>query len=88
MYGIWIEEKHPTSKKAVKDYLTQDQTAKRLRAIILEDTSYINPGYSGSLRYAPKMAQGYTFVGPDPFRDRKFYGTVYWDAKSGKWKVK
>jgi hypothetical protein len=88
MYGIYLKERYIKSKKELKEYLTQDQTPSHLSAITLENTAFLTDGYSGPLSRAPKKVHGYTFVGPNPYEHRNFYGSLYWDPKKDLWKVK
>ena len=66
MYGIYVNGKRPASKKAVK--LADPHT------ISLEATSIFGNEYDGILATAPEGT--YTFVGPDPYTSRKFYGNI------------
>lgn len=80
MYGIFINSSRPTSKKQVRDVIAVDPHC----IINLEATSVFGNEYDGSLREAPDGV--YTFVGPDPYTSRKFYGTI--TKRDGKVTVK
>jgi len=58
----------PKSKKQVKETLANGGK------VILEATSMFGNEYEGDVRNAPDGT--YTFVGPDPYRKRSFYGTI------------
>ncbi len=75
MQGIFINGYRPKSKKAVRE---ADPSTVRLEA-----TSLFGNEYDGLLSEAPDGR--YTFVGPDPYTSRKFYGTA--TIKNGKVKV-
>jgi hypothetical protein len=70
MYGIYVNNGYtrPKSKKAVKDILADGGK------VYLEGTSVFGNEYSGLVDDAPNGT--YTFVGPDPYNSRKFYGTM------------
>jgi hypothetical protein len=67
--GIYINGQRPKSKKVVKEYVALYPEKVRLEA-----TSMFGNEYDGSVENAPDGT--YTFVGPDPHRDRKFYGNI------------
>lgn len=78
MYAVYINGRLPKSKKEVKEAAKRlDDTNALLSGglpnIDLENTSMFG-GYSGSLNNAPDGS--YTFVGPNPYTDRRFYGTI------------
>jgi hypothetical protein len=63
--------RRPKSKKEVKELIA----LKLADDVWLQDTSAFHSGnYSGRLDYAPDGR--YEFVGPDPYTNRKFYGTI------------
>jgi hypothetical protein len=68
MDGIFIDCGRPKSKKEVKEAVEDDPTT-----VHIESTGII-PGYAGPVSEAPDGT--YSFVGPDPYRSRKFYGTI------------
>lgn len=78
MYGVFLNLDRPKSKKAIKDAVAANQ------AVNLEATSMFGNEYDGPLRTAPDGV--YTFVGPDPYTSRKFYGTI--TKRNGKVTVK
>lgn len=69
MQGIYIDFARPASKKAVKQAVTDAPSH-----VHIEATSMFGDEYDGPL---DKMPDGrITFVGPDPYTSRKFYGTI------------
>lgn len=68
MYGIFINGQRPKSKKAIKEAVANGLQVQ------LENTSLFGNNYDGSLVNAPTGT--YTFVGPDPFTKRNFYGNI------------
>jgi hypothetical protein len=78
-YGIFLTGyKRPKSKKEIKETLLAN------RNIVLECTSMFGSNYDGGLDNAPDGS--YSFVGPCPFTNRKFYGTIV--KKEGRVTVK
>lgn len=73
MQGIFIDAKRPKSKAEIKRFLMNNPTDGFSR-VRLEATSLHGNEYDGDLLGAPFGKQ--TFVGPDPYNDRKYYGTV------------
>jgi hypothetical protein len=70
--GIYINTHRPKSKKAVKEAIAAGL------AVYAEGTANaFHPGseYDGPVDCAP-VGTVITFVGPDPYRDRRFYGTI------------
>jgi hypothetical protein len=66
LQGLFLENHiRPRSKKEVKEHVPN---------IILEATSMLDNEYDGPLDTAPDGC--YTFVGPCPFTNRKFYGKI------------
>jgi hypothetical protein len=78
MQGLWINGTRPKSKKAIKEALTAGDE------VALEATSMFGNEYNGLAAEAPDGT--YTFVGPDPYTKRNFYGTL--TVRSGKVTVK
>lgn len=78
--GLWINGRRPKSKKEIKDFLKDDYD-KAISRIEVESTSMFG-GYSGRLENAPGTV---TFVGPDPYTSRKFYGNLKFNAAKDKW---
>lgn len=79
--GIYVGRGRPTSKKMVKEAVEKDPSK-----VIVEATSIFGNEYDGRLSEMP-ITRSVTFVGPDPYTSRKFYGTIKWDAKKSCWKV-
>lgn len=69
MDGIFIKGSRPASKKAVKEAVHNNPAD-----VDIEGTSMFGNPYSGPVSDAPHGE--YHFVGPDPFTNRKFYGTI------------
>ena len=74
--GRWVR---PTSKKAVKEAIAADPAS-----VTVESTSLFG-GVGGAVDTLP-AGTTITFVGPDPYTSRKFYGTIKVGA-DGKVKV-
>ena len=69
MQGIYLSGyRRPKSKKEIKETLAQGGE------VILEATSVFGNEYDGKVSDAPDGS--YTFVGPDPYTKRNFYGTI------------
>lgn len=79
MDGIYLEGIRPKSKKAVREMVASNP-----HGVHIECTSMYG-GFSGAIT---KMANGdrKTFVGPDPYKKRDFYGTII-RKKDGSFKV-
>jgi len=69
MQGIYVDMSRPKSKKQVKEAVAADPLT-----VYLEATSVFGNEYNGSIADAPDGS--YTFVGPDPYEKRSFYGTI------------
>lgn len=71
MYGLKTRtgEQRFKTKKSVKEAITTDPSQVRLEA-----TSIMGNEYDGLLSEAPDGT--YTFVGPDPYTTRNWYGTI------------
>lgn len=69
MQGIYINFNRPKSKKEVKEAIAADPSKVNLQA-----TSLFGNEYDGRVSEAPDGT--YTFVGPDPHTNRKFYGNI------------
>ena len=69
MQGIYVNGHRPKSKREVRDAVIADPSSVRI-----EGTELYGRDYDGRVSDAPVGA--YLFVGPDPYRARKFYGTV------------
>lgn len=70
-YGVFINGERPRSKKAIKEAMKEAPSSVTWQ----NDAAF---GETAGSRFAgdrlPDMND--TFVGPDPFRDRKFYGQI------------
>jgi hypothetical protein len=66
---VFVRHERPKSKKAVKEACADDPTRVRLEA-----TSVFGNEYDGPVSEAPDGS--YSFVGPDPYTKRNFYGTI------------
>lgn len=69
MQGIFVNGRRPKSKKAVKEAVAENPHKVRI-----EGTSVLGSDYDGPVSDMPDGE--ITFVGPDPYRERKFYGTI------------
>lgn len=69
MQGIFIHGRRPKSKKEVREHVAANP-----RNVRIEATALVHDEYDGSVAHAPDGT--YNFVGPDPERSRKFYGTI------------
>jgi hypothetical protein len=69
MQGIYVNYNRPASKKAVKEAIAADPAK-----VSLEATSMFGNEYDGPVSEAPPGR--YSFVGPDPYTKRNFYGTI------------
>jgi hypothetical protein len=67
MQGIFIKGQRPKSKKAIKTADAAD--------ISIEGTSMFGGDYDGPALEAPE-GKSISFVGPDPYTKRSFYGTL------------
>lgn len=70
MDGLFINGRRPASKKAVKEAVaTAPETVR------VECTSMFPGGFDGLVTELPR-GKKVTFVGPDPYTKRNFYGTI------------
>ena len=76
--GVYVNGLRPKSKKAIKEALINGDE------VSLEATSVFGNEYDGPVATAPDGF--YTFVGPDPYRARNFFGNFV--VKAGKVTVK
>lgn len=91
--GIFIDGRRPKSKKEVREVVALGDEG--LRRIELENTSAFNNKFDCTLHdFVNDGAHAVhgreariDFVGPDPYRSRKFYGNIYITA-TGKVTVK
>jgi hypothetical protein len=72
--GLYIGMARPKSKKAVKEAIAGGM------AVYAEATSFHGGEYEGPVDCMP-VGEKVVFVGPDPHRDRRFYGTIAMTAK-------
>ena len=71
MDGIFIGARRPKSKKEIKEMVASAP----MRVVIESTSMHPSPkNYDGPVSEAPEGR--YDFVGPDPYRDRKFYGSI------------
>lgn len=68
-YGIFVNGRRPKSKKEVREIAAIDPSN-----VYLEGTSMFGNEKSGTLDSVPNGT--YTFVGPDPYTKRNFYGNI------------
>ena len=79
MQGAFVGNRRPASKKAFREAVQADADN-----CWLEATSVFGDEYSGTVADAPSGT--YSVVGPDPYRDRRWYATV--TKRDGKVTVK
>lgn len=89
--GIFIHGRRPKSKKEIKEYVNNlyiDPTTDPF-GLVIEATSMFGNEFDGSLAEALRIGNHgpFTFVGPDPYNNRKFYGTLKYDSAKSKWVV-
>ncbi len=67
--GLFINGRRPVSKAQVKQAVRDGQE------VVLENTSWFGDGQN---RLVTELAVGesVSFVGPNPYQSRKFYGTI------------
>jgi hypothetical protein len=70
MHGVYVNGKRPKSKQAVKEAVARDPQSVRLEA-----TAIIGQEYDGPAADMPAGLR-IAFVGPDPYQERRFYGTL------------
>lgn len=68
--GLYINGRRPKSKKEVKEAIASDPAS-----VSVEATSMFGNDYEGPVTEAP--VGRIDFVGPDPYRSRKFYGNLF-----------
>lgn len=69
MQGIYVNRRRPKSKKEVREAI-----ARLPESVQIEATSLFANEFDG---LASDMPEGrISFVGPDPYTDRRFYGTL------------
>lgn len=71
MQGIWLAGRRPKSKAELKRFIADGGDLSR---ITIEATSMFGNEFDGPLSEAPVGT--ITFVGPDPYTKRNFYGTI------------
>ena len=71
MEGLFISGRRPKSKKAVKEAV-----ATAPETVTVEVTSMFSDDPGGDITEYVERKGGFTFVGPDPYTKRSFYGTV------------
>lgn len=70
MQGVYVAFKRPKTKKALREAVKLDPAR-----VTLERTSmFTDTEYDGPVSEAPEGE--YTFVGPDPYINRRFYGRI------------
>jgi len=77
--GIWVNGRRPKSKKEIKEAVAAGMR------VSAEATSMFGNEYDGPLTEMPEGST-ITFVGPDPYTKRNFYGNI--TRKGGKITVK
>lgn len=69
--GIFVNRQRPQSKKAIREAVAADPARVRVEA-----TAMIGNEYDGLVSDLPEKFRPISFVGPDPYRNRKYYGTI------------
>lgn len=82
MQGISIDNQWPKSKKEIREVLAAEP--ERIKAIA---TSLFNDEYNGPINRLPTHQEVH-FAGPDVHFNRKFYGTIKWNASKTKLELK
>jgi hypothetical protein len=70
MQGIFLNYRRPKSKKEIKEAVLSNP-----RSVSAEATSMFGGDFDGPIINLAD-GQSITFVGPDPFTSRKFYGSI------------
>ena len=69
MQGVFVDGRRAPTKKALKEAIASDPSR-----VSLEATSVFGNEYDGRLDEAPDGE--FSIVGPDPYRQRNWYGTI------------
>ena len=78
--GLFYKGRRPKSKKEIREAVKNGEAER----VSVEATSMFGHEYDGPLSEAPDGR--ITFVGPDPYTRRRFYGTI--TVRDGKVTVK
>lgn len=73
--GIYLNMSRPKSKKAIREALADPNVT-----IYAEATAFFGNEFEGNIENLPKTSK-VVFAGPDPHSNRRFYGTIAWNAK-------
>jgi len=88
--GIFLSGRRPKSKQEIRLWCLHPSFDPY--SVVIEATSVFGNEFDGSLAKAlasqPPVHGPFTFVGPDPYTSRKFYGTIHYNSISNKWVVK
>lgn len=99
MQGIFIHGSRPKTKKAFKEQVESINNGGDPWSVVIEATSMFGNEFDGSLAKAKVEEKFGTFyiVGPDPYKERKWYATLEYvttngiapgdEGHEGKWKV-
>lgn len=79
MDGIFVNGYRPKSKREVREACQTNP-----ESVEVERTRF---GHE-RIETLDQITSDVHFVGPDPYNDRKFYGTIRWDSKKAKYVVK
>jgi len=92
--GLFINSRRPKSKKEVREFIDaaydpnlSGDAGEALQGLHIEATSMFGNEYDGPLSDNLRSNR-ITFVGPDPYKTRNFYGTIEWNEKKGRWIAK
>jgi hypothetical protein len=79
MDGIFIQGRRPKSKAEIRDFLMGNAKKGILvtmpEKVVVECTSMFPGGFDGCVT-TMNVGQKVTFVGPDPYTKRSFYGSI------------
>jgi len=87
--GLFINGRRPKSKKEVRDLVNaayEDDSVDDLDYLHIEATSMFGNEFDGPLSELDPV-KTITFVGPDPYTKRTFYGNIKFSQKKGQWVV-
>lgn len=81
MDGVFIDGRRPKSKAEIRRFMENGGVP------VIEATS---PFSSTGNRYLDEFPaqQQISFVGPDPYSKRNFYGSFYYDRGKNTWRVR
>ena len=81
MNGVFIDGRRPKSKAEIRRFMENGGVP------VLENTSPFS-GMDRERLDTFHAAEQPTFVGPDPYRSRDFYGTFFYNRGKNSWQVR